>query len=569
MNALRGRSVVVVVSVLAGLLVGAPARATHGGANDPAVNVDAVAVTPESSSLPPGGACVRYTATATMSSAAAENETLDVRVTLADQDATADLTLSFCDVDGSGPLTPIAAPSDTDDEGGTESPATIQGECTTDAEGRCVFGVSAVDEAAGCGDGASGSITVWADADDDGVIDDGEARDDGTVTLGSGTCAIVACTPESVTRPDGSRVEFGCSVTNSFGQPLAGITITVDVNAGPNADEIAPFTCGPTDAQGQTPAPAADPSPSSPTAGACGYNDAGMNTASSPPGTDNVAFCVQAAAPSGQQGTSGCDPHELQNQGNATSTVTWVTPATRVSCVPDGAGATGGTTINVVCTVVDESQAAVVGVVVSFTETGPGSLSATSCTTGLDGSCTVSTQTSSNETGMQTITGSVRSGNCDQSGQPLPGTDSECTDTATIAWSTAPHFPECNDGVDNDGDGNVDLADRGCRDASDDIEADADPSVTLRFRSRRPRGFIGMVSHPVAGCRTRRLVTVRRIGSGVIGRDRTGPEGRYFEAANRRPGRYRARAAARTITIDGQSVTCGSHSSPIIRIRRR
>ncbi|MEZ4470084.1 MAG: hypothetical protein R3F60_04600 [bacterium] len=39
----------------------------------------------------------------------------------------------------------------------------------------------------------------------------------------------------------------------------------------------------------------------------------------------------------------------------------------------------------------------------------------------------------------------------------------------------APPTPQCADGVDNDADGHVDLADRGCRDAADDDESDEIP----------------------------------------------------------------------------------------------
>ena len=53
------------------------------------------------------------------------------------------------------------------------------------------------------------------------------------------------------------------------------------------------------------------------------------------------------------------------------------------------------------------------------------------------------------------------------------------------AFAGAPS-PQCGDGIDNDGDGWIDVADRGCQDASDDDESDDPPRVRV-------------VAHPAAG----------------------------------------------------------------------
>ena len=53
--------------------------------------------------------------------------------------------------------------------------------------------------------------------------------------------------------------------------------------------------------------------------------------------------------------------------------------------------------------------------------------------------------------------------------------DPGCADASDDDESDDPNSPQCSDGIDNDGDGLVDLADPGCADASDDDESD-DPN---------------------------------------------------------------------------------------------
>jgi hypothetical protein len=241
-----------------------------------------------------------------------------------------------------------------------------------------------------------------------------------------------------------------------------------------------------------------------------------------------------------------------------------------VACTPDGGDGPSGGTMTVACTVTDELDRSVAGAPITFSEVGPGSLSSSSCTTGTDGRCEIASQTATNETGTQTITGVLTSGACDSTGQPMPGTSSECSDTATIAWSPSHPPAECSDGVDNDGDGEIDLNDRDCRSADDPSEAPlTQTSVTLRYKRRPPRGFTGQVGTGYARCQRGRRVVIRRTDHGIVGRDRTDGDGNFFVPFPPRRGFYQARVLERTVTINGEPFTCSADRSPVIRTRRR
>ena len=581
------------------------ARANHGGANSSAVDVDEVQLTPETASMPPGGACVQFTVEAKQSpgNKRAEGETIDITASISDNDNTAlitdevaDLTISFCDPDGVGPGTALANTTGpaTDDPTPTEAAATIRGECLTDADGVCVFGVSVIDTGTGANSGGSGTVTAWADIDNGNDIDVTEPRDVSTITVGSPVVTRITCTPPTQTRPEGGRAEFQCTARNAAGQPLANVVITGDVISGPNVEETLNFTCT-TGAQGTTPAPGANPTPLAPTVGACGYNDAGANTNQSPPGTDSVAFCTQVAAPPGQPNTAGCDPHELQAQGNASATVTWVGGASKISCTPDGATTTPGSSVLITCTVTDvNNQPAPAGVAVTITKTaGPGTLVQNSAQTNAAGQVTANLTTASNESGQATVTGTIgttaQSGpgvitNC---GNPTPGQPNQappsgpgaapagtvCSDTATVnftAPTTGPGPGDCADGSDNDGDGEIDLNDAGCRDASDPTEAGPfDSTITIRRSGRRV--WTGQVTSPFGRCSIGRRMRLLRNGN-VIARDRTDSDGnwRIRVRSNRRPGRYRAVVGFRTLTTaSGDQILCNGDRSPVVRVRRR
>jgi hypothetical protein len=577
------------------------AIAAHGGAGTAAIDVDQITLTPESASLPPGtnqaGTCVQFTASARDGGAVAEGETLDVIATMTDDDPpagttgeVADITLSFCDPDGTGTnATDLGGDSDLDDDGPEGEPATIHGECLTNANGDCIFGIQVQDQGTGGSAGGSGTVTAFADTQvENDEVDPQEPRDDSTITIGNPVVAGLTCSPAAQSRPEGGRAEFVCSATNSAGQALAGVLITGDVVSGPNAEEIGPAPQTPiqctTGSTGST--PATNPNFSgqndaTATPLACAYNDPGANTVTSPPGTDNVVFCVQSAAPSGQPNTTGCDAHEVQ----AAATVSWVGPASHISCTPDGAQADPGSTVLVSCSVTDiNNQPSPAGLVCSFTETGPGNVTPVDQgqgpgETNASGVCQANASTASNESGTQTITGALSGAgtNCTNgapnTGPPAAPAGTTCSDTATINWQEDTPTPttDCADGTDNDGDGEIDLNDRGCRSADDPTEAGPFASaITLRLRRARPRGFTGQVASSFSRCQNGRAVTILRRGRGVIGSDTTNRDGNYFVRFRGRRGRFQARVAPRTITTrSGDEILCQGDRSPVIGVRRR
>jgi hypothetical protein len=65
-------------------------------------------------------------------------------------------------------------------------------------------------------------------------------------------------------------------------------------------------------------------------------------------------------------------------------------------------------------------------------------------------------------------------------------------------------------------------------------------------------------------------VTIRRIGGGVVGRDETNKDGRYFVRFAGTRGRYQSRVRASFfVTPTGNEIRCLADRSPIISIRRR
>ena len=564
------------------------AGAAHGDAGTAAIDITQVTLSPDTASMPPGGACVQFTATATDNGAVAEGETLDIQVSFSDDDGTAgatgevaDTTVAFCDPDAGGPLTSVTGTpaTDTDDDGGVEAAATTRGECLTNTNGQCVFGVSVTVTGTGADStNGSGTVTAWADVDNGNDLDATEPRDVSTFTVGSGTVGTVSCTPATQTRQEGGRAEFNCTVTNAAGQPLSGVQVTADVTAGPNAEEIGPFNCGnTTSAQGTTPN-----SPSTfngtvagATAGACGYNDAGANTATSPPGTDTVVFCVQTVAPSGQPSTAGCDPHELSAQGNSTASVNWVGAASKISCTPDGATAAPGSTVLITCTVTDINNNPVSGAPVTLAKTsGPGTL-IDNCggDTNAAGQCTGQLTTASNETGTATVTGTLGNSaaataptttNCSAvtAGTANVGapTGTTCTDTATVTF-TAPTTttppPACPQGI------NVDPQGR-CFFAS---------NISIAYdKNDEPPAVEGQVTNALTRCQRGRLVRLFVNGHRTNKTDRTDKDGNY-SIPKRKPRReqtIKTKAAGTSFTAaNGATVKCGNATSRSVDIRGR
>lgn len=134
---------------------------------------------------------------------------------------------------------------------------------------------------------------------------------------------------------------------------------------------------------------------------------------------------------------------------------------------------------------------------------------------------------------------------------------------------------ECGDAIDNDNDGAADYPEDGdCNSAQDDSEATtsqpAPAYLTIRY-DRGTRRFLGyLTDHVERGCRSNRLVRVKKVVSGpnkVIGSDRT--DGNYDWVIPKENARGRFYAVGPEVTKlrrDGTTVTCDRLRSVTIRI---
>ncbi len=618
------------------------AAANHGANADPAV----INLTPPSDSAPTG-TCNEFTLTATGANGqAAEGETVDVQAFQSDGDTLEDLEIAFCQTatasNLAGPQTPSGTTSgnnparDCDDDAGRtepgapqanptnppggfndtgcpgvsgaeatgfEAPAQIRGQCFTNANGQCTFGVTS-DE--------PGNMTVIAFFERAGTTQN-DVRDPATDPFdqstktwtggGAEAARSVTCAPATDSNPEGSRHEFQCTVVDASGQVLSGVEVFFDVTAGPNAEEVGPTSCGTTNNQGQTGAPNNNQTGES---GECGYTDnqltnpaPGTTTVTSPPGTDTITIFVNQAARPGQQATTGADPGEPQT----TIQKTFVGGGRNIACVPDAANAESGTVQTVVCTVTDVGGNPVPGVSVQFTETGPGRIiTQTPSVTNNAGEARAEVQTAENETGVQTITGEIlyeadnnpatdptpagSTAGTQECEQPAgtgtnPAPAGNCTDTASYTWEEEQEQPdpqpECSDGTDNDADGRTDFpSDPHCDSPSDPAEAFEGgrfpTNLTIRYDGdASPPAFTGKAGSSFRACKRDRTVIVKKVVSGpdrVVGRDSTNRLGNWNVPERRARGRYYAVVRAVEKQVQGAPVICGADRSVTITIKR-
>jgi hypothetical protein len=120
--------------------------------------------------------------------------------------------------------------------------------------------------------------------------------------------------------------------------------------------------------------------------------------------------------------------------GNITATGTkrWHNPkpneARNIVVSPESASQTAGGVQSFKGTVTDRFGNEIPGVVIDWTESGPGALrTATSCTTGADGSCSVDVTSLSSERGAETVTGTISPSNTTAPGS---STTQECQSPA-------------------------------------------------------------------------------------------------------------------------------------------
>ena len=215
--------------------------------------------------------------------------------------------------------------------------------------------------------------------------------------------------------------------------------------------------------------------------------------------------------------TAGTTTVEVTSGGQTDSgTKTWsalTSGARTLDCVPESGESQSGTSQVITCTALDRLANPVGSATINVVETGAGRINSPSgdcasvggtdnfvgqhcATTDANGQAEFIISSTAGETGTQTILAALEideddatpltrdaseeQDECDaladtaSDGSSVPGAPAGiCADEITRTWGEGPTpgDTECNDGVDNDGDGLVDFGDDpGCRDADDDSE---------------------------------------------------------------------------------------------------
>lgn len=343
------------------------------------------------------------------------------------------------------------------------------------------------------GDNNTGTCDGEGLTDDDdevGTADAPDANDDQDVvqkrwgaagTAGTGT--RLDCNPETDSNPTGTGHTITCTVQDNQGNIVTGENIDVEATGANDPDngdspQTPDFTCN-TNSSGQC-------SFTHGTGGTGTTNSIGQTTYRAWIDTDNSNATDESDRTEGQaETTQGQGGTRAEPDNTDVVTKTWTGQGRRIDCEPETATNQAGTDHVVTCTVTDAQNAPVQGESVTFTETGVGEISGSStATTDQNGRATVTT--TSSEPGEQTITGTLTSDTtgsepdevdeCDRAANDPSGAPAgECSDSVTKTW-TQPPPPQCSDGVDNDGDGEVDHPnDPGCQSATDDDETDEFP----------------------------------------------------------------------------------------------
>lgn len=152
---------------------------------------------------------------------------------------------------------------------------------------------------------------------------------------------------------------------------------------------------------------------------------------------------------------------------------------------------------------------------------------------------------------------------------PTSGSTTPAGGGGTQTGPPPPIPKQCEDGVDNDGDGKIDVtADPGCESSVDDDERDVVESfyastITIRH-DFSPHSFGGVVSSAHFGCVESRPIVLKKVRRGAdarIARGRTTTSGRW-RLPHSEGGRGRYYVIARKITF-------GSQAAPIVCLRDR
>ena len=224
---------------------------------------------------------------------------------------------------------------------------------------------------------------------------------------GSGASLSLSCSPGQATsgaNPTCSEPTSQQSVTitatakDSSGQTMSGVLVTFDQ---------------PSDASGSA-ADSGDSETVSPTSCTTGTD-----------GTCQVTFTDSSPQTDEKFTVTGHLARAGQSDASATATIQYggTTPADarNISVKPTAVTKDAGSTQKLTATVIDRDSHAVSGVLVTWSEDGPGTFtngtSSAQCTTGADGTCAVAVTSTSSDRGEQTVTATI-----DPSNYPKPGT---------------------------------------------------------------------------------------------------------------------------------------------------
>ena len=322
------------------------------------------------------------------------------------------------------------------------------------------------------------SIRVWFDeGEDDDAFQDGEPNDLVTKTwyVQDPNQARLDCFPETGTNPaegNGSDHQVSCTVLDQRGHPFFEAIVDFE-NETPNVND-----------------PDNNADRTSPD-----------KTCTTPAGPDGNGQCSVTYESEGEVGTatirawvdaddddSTAEADAQENPGDNDTdntdvvTKTWTGDARIIDCEPETATNETDQPHTVTCTVTDRGGQRVSGESVTFSEEGSGDISGPRVkNTDQNGQVTVTVVSST--AGTQTITGTITddlNGNepnevdeCDKpANNPQGSPAGVCSDSVSKVWEE-PDQPQCDDDIDNDGDGRIDHpADPGCSSATDNNEAD-------------------------------------------------------------------------------------------------
>lgn len=437
--------------------------------------VSGLTITPKSDSAAVGS-CNAYTITTTSGSSGtpAQGATIDVeqRHERAQNTTSNDEpTVSFCLPD-EGPNPTLVDETRGDLRPPAENPdnlGTAGGETngSTDTQGKITIGIRVSPSNGSDGTGRVDIVAFYETNNENDDPESGEPQDTATKTWVASTGRTIDCTPKTGTNPVGAPHVVTCTVKNASGQPVAGEGVTFTEN-GPGT--VSP-TSATTDQNGQAKTTATS-------------SETGNQTI-----TGTITASTQNEPDTDQCDRAANDPSGAP-AGKCSDSVqkTWVGSTARtIDCTPKTGTNPTGTPHVVTCTVRNESGQPVQNEGVTFTETGPGTVSPTQVATNASGQA--STTATSSESGTQTITGTITTSTqnepdtdpCDRAASDPTGAPAgKCSDSVQKTWVGA----ECSDGVDNDNDGRTDHPeDRGCESATDQSES-PDPALPAQCRNR-------------------------------------------------------------------------------------